>query len=280
MNRFRPLCQSFACSLRSVLVASTLAACVLLASVRAQGEALVETRRTSEPAIEAALEGGDIRAGQKAIASLAAQPGEKADRALLALFDRYLDGRLPAGLWLDLFEAAAQRGSPELKARLAAHENRLAKSRDPLARYRECLEGGNAQTGRDIFTKSPIAGCIRCHRIENEGAEIGPNLTVMRQVTDRIFILESIVDPNTTITAGFSHVLLTLKDGQSISGLVARDDSDAITLTSIVDGKQRTIPHAEIAERAALPSAMPPGLALVLGKRALRDIVEFLASPE
>jgi putative heme-binding domain-containing protein len=230
--------------------------------------------------IDEALASGDIRAGQRAIANLAAQAGPEPDRALLTLFDRYLAGTLPAGLWLDLFEAAAQRHQPELKARLAAHEKKLADSRDPLARYRECLEGGNAQAGREIFTKSPVANCVRCHRIENEGAEIGPNLTVMRQVTDRIFILESIVDPSTTITAGFSHVLLTLKDGQSVSGLVAGENNDEITLTSIVDGKKRAVPQTEIAERTALPSAMPPGFAQILGKRALRDVVEFLASPE
>lgn len=230
--------------------------------------------------IDEALAGGNIPAGQKAIALLAADKSLAADRKFLALFDRYLAGTLPAGLWLDLFEAAAQRQHPELKARLAAHEKKLAESRDPLARYRDCLEGGRADSGRFIFTKVPEAGCVRCHRLENEGGEIGPDLTVMRQVTDRIFILESIVDPNTAITAGFNHVLLTLKDGQSVSGLLASEDNDEITLTSIVDGKKRAVPRPEIAERTALPSAMPPGLAQILGKRALRDLVEFLASPE
>lgn len=252
----------------------------LWAGARAQGEATGEPPTAAPPTIETALATGDIRAGQKAIANLAAQPGPEADRALLALFDRYLDGRLPAGLWLDLCEAVAQRDHPELQARLAAHEKKLADSRDPLVRFRDCLEGGNAQAGREIFTKSPVANCVRCHRIENEGAEIGPNLTVMRQVTDRIFILESIVDPSTTISAGFNHVLVTLKDGQTVSGLVASEDNDEITLTSIVDGKKRVVPRAEIAERTALPSAMPPGFAQILGKRALRDLVEFLASPE
>lgn len=250
-------------------------------AVTALGGALLAGAWAEEKsALHAAIESGDLRAGQKAIAQLAAQPGAAADRALLALFDRYLAGTLPAGLWLDLFEAAAARSSPELKSRLAAHEKKLADSRDPLARYRDCLEGGNAQAGREIFTKSPVANCVRCHRIEDEGAEIGPNLTVMRQVTDRIFILESIVDPSTTITAGFSHVLLTLKDGQSASGLLASEDNDEIILTSIVDGKKRTVPRADIVERTALPSAMPPGFAQILGKRALRDVVEFLASPE
>ncbi len=252
----------------------------LLAAATLGGALLAGAWAEEKPALQAALESGDLRAGQKAIAQLAAQPGAEADRALLGLFDRYQSGQLPAGLWLDLFEAAAVRTNPEVKARLAAHEQKIAGLRDPLARYRDCLEGGNAQVGREIFTKSPVANCVRCHHIEGEGAEIGPNLTVMRQVTDRIFILESIVDPNTTITAGFSHVLLTLKDGTSVSGLLASEDNDEITLTSIVDGKKRTVPRADVNERAALPSAMPPGFAQILGKRALRDLVEFLASPE
>jgi hypothetical protein len=47
-----------------------------------------------------------------------------------------------------------------------------------------------------------------------------------------------------------------------------------------VDGRKSKAPTAEIEDRTPLPSAMPPGFGLVLGKRAIRDLVQFLATIE
>lgn len=231
-------------------------------------------------AIAAALESGSVAERQKVLLSLAAEPGPEADRILLALFDRFRARDLAPGLWLELFEAAARRDNAELKARLAERERELEKSRDPVSRYRECLEGGDAAAGRVIFTEKPEAGCIRCHRVSGQGAEIGPDLTALRQATDRVFILESIIDPNTAIASGYPHVLLKLKGGEALSGIVSFESSEELVLTSVVDGKKRRLKVEDIEERTPLPSAMPPGFGVVLGKRAIRDLVEFLATVE
>ncbi|MGB8170749.1 MAG: hypothetical protein WCF18_24810 [Chthoniobacteraceae bacterium] len=226
------------------------------------------------------MEKGTLAERQKALAKLATQPGPEADRILLALFDRYRDRELPPGLWLDFFEAAAKRDNAELKARLAEREAESEKSRDAVSRYRECLEGGNAAAGRVLFTERPEAGCIRCHRVSGKGAEIGPDLTALRQVTDRVFILESIIDPNTVITSGYPNVLLKLKSGELLTGIVGFESDADLLLTSVVDGKKRRLKIEEIEERTPLPSAMPPGFGVTLGKRAIRDLVEFLATVE
>jgi quinoprotein glucose dehydrogenase len=228
----------------------------------------------------ASVEKGSLAERQRALVKLGAQPGPEADRILLALFDRYRARDLPPGLWLEFFEAAARRDDAELKSRLAAREQELEKSRDLVSRYRECLEGGNAAAGRVIFTERPEAGCIRCHRVSGKGAEIGPDLTALRQATDRVFILESIIDPNTVITSGFPNVLLKLKSGESVAGVVSFESSEDLVLTSVVDGRKRKLKVEEIEERTPLPSAMPPGFGITLGKRAVRDLVEFLATVE
>jgi len=219
-----------------------------------------------------------VRAQQQALTALGAIPGPAADRILLAQFDRYLHGKLPIALWLELFEALAKRTNPEVKARWAERQQKVAASHDPLIPYRECLEGGDADSGREIFTKKVEAGCIRCHRVNGEGGEIGPDLSAIRQVTDRLYILESIVDPNAVIAAGFQNVLLTLKNGETVWGIANFESDDEIVLTSVVDGKKHTFAIADIVERKPLPSAMPPGFGLILGKHAVRDLVEFLAT--
>ena len=243
-------------------------------------ESLEKRPTETNPATAAESEKDGIRAQQRALTKLATLPGPEADRALLARFERFQAGKLPPALWLELFEAAAQRDNAELKSRLAERERALEKSRDSLSRYRECLEGGDAEAGRVIFREKPEAGCIRCHRMSGEGGEIGPELTALRQATDRVFILESIIDPNTTITTGFQNFLLKLKSGESLSGIVSFESTDEVVVTSVVEGKKRRVKTADILERMPLPSAMPPGFGLVLGKRAIRDLVEFLATVE
>jgi quinoprotein glucose dehydrogenase len=222
----------------------------------------------------------EIRAQQRALRRLATEPGPAADREITRRFDELDAGRLPLALWLDVLEAAAKRQDPALRARLAERARVEAASTDPLRQWRECLEGGEANEGREIFREKPEAGCIRCHRIGNEGGEIGPNLTALSQRAQRISILESIVDPNASIVPGFSNLWVKLKDGREIAGIVSAESTDLMTLTSPTDGKKTTFRTSEIAAETGLPSAMPPAFGAILGKRAIRDLVEFLATQE
>jgi putative heme-binding domain-containing protein len=253
---------------------------ITIAASTAEPPASATPAPRSVPALAAVLKSGRLHARQKALAQLATLADPAADRLLLAQFDRYRAGTLPPALWLDLFEAAARRDTPELKAQLAAHEREIATSRDPLSRFRDCLEGGDAEAGRQIFFEKPEAGCVRCHRVSGEGASIGPELTSLRQATDRVFILESIVDPNTKVTVGYQNVLLTLTNGEMLSGILSFESSSELVITSVTDGKKRTVLTEDVKERTPLPSAMPPGFGQVLGKRAIRDLVEFLAKVE
>lgn len=220
---------------------------------------------------------GRLSARQRAFARLAVHPDREANALLLGQFERYRKGELVPALWLDLLEAAAKRDDPRLKMLLAERERELAQSRDPLSRFRECLEGGDVDAGRAIFEKKPEAGCIRCHAIEGKGGQIGPDLTWLRKSIERIRILESLLAPNATIAPGFQSAALTLKNGESVAGVVSSETTEELTVTTVADGRQRKVKIAEIAERLPLPSPMPPHFGAVLDKRAIRDLVEFIA---
>jgi putative heme-binding domain-containing protein len=119
---------------------------------------------------------------------------------------------------------------------------------------------------------------MRCHKWKGEGGDVGPDLAKISQAMDRVYILESIVDPNAKIAPGYDSVLLTLNNGDVIFGVLNAEDAEEVTVTSVTDGKRQKIKTTDIKERTHAPSPMPPGLGEVLGKQDLRDIVEFLAT--
>jgi putative heme-binding domain-containing protein len=271
MREFRHFC--------SGLVVFALALC---AETLAQSAPATEASAQAEPAWTVAedaalLEKGRLSARRRALARLATHPDPEADTVLLGQFERYHAGELPPALWLDFFEAAAKRNDPRLKAKLAEREQALEKSGSRLAQFRECLEGGDAAAGRAVFFRKAEAGCVRCHTVGGEGGKIGPDLTWLRNAMDRVLILESIVAPNSTIAIGFQSASVTLKNGETVSGIVTHESRDEITITSVGDGKKRAVKTAEIAQRIPLPSPMPPHFGVVLSKREIRDLVAFLA---
>ena len=119
---------------------------------------------------------------------------------------------------------------------------------------------------------------MRCHKFKGVGGDVGPDLAKISKPGDRNYILESIVDPNAKIAPGYDSVLLTLNNGDVLLGVLNAEDAEEVTITNIADGKRQKIKTADIKERTHAPSPMPPGLADVLGKRDLRDVVEFLAT--
>lgn len=185
-----------------------------------------------------------------------------------------LAGTLATELELDVLEAAAKR--PSLKPRLTAYELRLAKD-DTLAAYRPALNGGNEGNGRKIFVENQQIACFRCHKINGEGGDVGPDLTGVGMKKGRDYVLESIVQPNKQVAAGFENVLLEMNNGASYAGLVKSETDSDLVLNSPEDGVM-TLKKADIKSRQRGLSAMPEELATYLSKRELRDLIEFLAT--
>jgi quinoprotein glucose dehydrogenase len=225
----------------------------------------------------AVLGKGSIAEQQEALATLAKTQIPEADQILADQLDLLLADKLPPALHLDLLEAASTRAAESIKTRLAKHEA-ARKTNDPLARWQECLEGGDAKLGRAIFAEKAEAGCMRCHAVKKEGGDVGPDLAGIATKYDHAYLLRAVVEPNAEIAAGYENVLVTIANGEVIAGLANKEDAETLTLKSPVDGKPQTVKKSEIKDRQKLPSAMPPALGDVLGKRALRDLIAYLAT--
>ncbi len=229
--------------------------------------------------IAATLQNGTIGEKQSALGTLAAMQDKAADQIIGAWMDKLLEGKVEKELQLDVIEAASKRDSSSLKAKLQSYEASVSKG-DELAPYRIALFGGNKEEGRKIFFERPEAACVRCHKIKGEnteGGEVGPELTGVGSRQNREYILESVVLPNKKIAQGFETLIVTTKDGTAFAGIVKSENDKELVLNSPEDGIV-TIKKENITGRQRGQSAMPEGLAAILSKQDLRNLVEYLSS--
>lgn len=243
---------------------------VRIAALRLPGGADTTTLLTT-------LGKGSIAEKQAALASLAMATDPAADDALTRQLDRLIAGQAEKELQLDILEAAAKRSAPAVKER----GQRFEKSRDAkdaLAPWRETLFGGNAAAGRRTFIERQDAACLRCHKVNGEGGEVGPELTGLGQKQNREAILESILFPNKNIAPGFETVVVELKNGKGFAGQVKRETATELEIFSTEDGVLLKFSKQEIKSRDRGLSAMPEELAKLLSKTELRDLVEFLST--
>ena len=119
--------------------------------------------------------------------------------------------------------------------------------------------------------------------MRGNGGDAGPDLTLVADRAqqdhgqrDRIYLLESLLDPHAKIAKGFGTVSLLLLNGKEVTGTVLEETAAQITLRTPT-GTTIVVPVAEIEDRTKPQSPMPP-VRDVLSKRELRDLVEFLAT--
>ena len=65
---------------------------------------------------------------------------------------------------------------------------------------------GLAKRGEDIFHKHPVASCVRCHKVGEEGGVIGPEMDGIASRKDRAYIYESLINPTAQLAEGFDQL--------------------------------------------------------------------------
>lgn len=145
---------------------------------------------------------------------------------------------------------------------------------NPAELQKLSLHGGNAEAGAIVFQNQ--GACMQCHMVNNKGGVQGPALDTVGKRLSGEKILESLVNPSAEIAEGYGLFTLTTKSGESLAGRLGKETSTAVELI-LPTGETKTVPTAQIKERAGPMSAMPP-MALALPPKDLRDLVSYLAS--
>jgi quinoprotein glucose dehydrogenase len=226
--------------------------------------------------VEPLLAKGSVREQQAAYAALGEAPGQAADDAIAKALDQLLAHQVKPELQLDVLDAAARRQAPEVRERLQKVEGQWDIAADPMSPFRVALQGGDAEAGDKIFHERSDASCLRCHTVHGTGGIVGPVLDGIGAKQSRDYLLESLVYPNAKIAPGFESVIVRLKDGKAVTGIVKKETGTQLELID-ADARKIEVNKADIQARERGQSAMPEGFGKTLSKRDLRDLVEYLA---
>jgi putative heme-binding domain-containing protein len=135
------------------------------------------------------------------------------------------------------------------------------------------LAKANLSQGRMLFT----AVCGACHVMYGQGGKLGPDLTGSGRANID-YLLENIADPSGVVSADFRMSLLTLKDGRSLSGVIAESNARTLTLRTLTEAL--TLDRSEITKTETSPmSMMPEGLLLAFQPEQIRDLIAYLMHP-
>jgi putative heme-binding domain-containing protein len=140
------------------------------------------------------------------------------------------------------------------------------------------LHPGDATRGRSVFLDAKGVACARCHRVQGQGGELGPDLSGVGMKYDRAFLIESILYPSKQISEGFAQTMVRMRDGRVFSGLLRGETSDELTLVDS-EGKLQVLRTTEIDRRKVSDqSLMPENLQAALSLEEFADLVAYLAA--
>jgi cytochrome c oxidase cbb3-type subunit III len=133
---------------------------------------------------------------------------------------------------------------------------------------------GDPQAGKAIYAKS---GCVACHRIGDNGTDLGPDLTDIGRRRGLAFLEESIVKPEAFVPNKYRAVILVMKSGSTISGIRLNEDDLSVQVRDLA-GNPRSFLKEDMKEvRRDKPSLMP-SYESGLSKKELGDLVAYLNS--
>jgi putative heme-binding domain-containing protein len=160
------------------------------------------------------------------------------------------------------------------KAKGVAARLKLGRRQDVLDDYKSSLTlTGEAAKGKVHFQKV----CAVCHRLDNVGTEIGPNLATLQNRGAEAILL-NLLDPNREVNPQYVNYVLVTTDGKSITGIVAAETATSVTLKR-QENATDTILRANIDElRSTGLSIMPEGLEKQLDQQAVADLIAYLLS--
>jgi putative heme-binding domain-containing protein len=139
----------------------------------------------------------------------------------------------------------------------------------------EAAAQGDPVRGERIFRRAEL-GCIKCHALHKAGGAIGPDLGPIGGSSPMDYIVQSILDPNSSIKEEYLPRTFVTAAGLVVNGIVIEKTKQHVLLKDAT-GKKIKIAAADIEEESKGKTLMPEGVTRVLTKGELLDLIRFVA---
>jgi putative membrane-bound dehydrogenase-like protein len=152
------------------------------------------------------------------------------------------------------------------------------KDNKPLPPIAQLLKmNGDAKSGHAVFA----ATCIRCHQVNGEGVDFGPNLTEIGTKLGKDALMTKVLQPGSSLAFGYEGKTLKLKSGDQADGLITSQTEDEVTLktssgTAAIVTKYKRSDIAEI--KTMKVTMMPEGLQTAMSTQEFVDLIEYMAA--
>lgn len=137
-------------------------------------------------------------------------------------------------------------------------------------------EGRNRRRGKELFVE---ALCAQCHRREQFGRAIGPDLDSAAAKFSIKDLLETIVVPSKVVEDKYRLLMLETDDGRMIVGQLVGGDAETLSLAGspLEPTRIQRVRRTDIVSRTSSPvSLMPEGLLNSLTAEEILDLLAFL----
>jgi putative heme-binding domain-containing protein len=132
--------------------------------------------------------------------------------------------------------------------------------------------------GRELFA---AAKCFACHRYNDEGGGLGPDLSGIAGRFSTRDLLESIIVPSKTISDQYESVTIATTDGRVITGRIVNLSGENLMISPdmLSPSTMISVRRGLIEEMKSSPvSMMPVGLLNTLKQEEVLDLLAYLLS--
>ena len=142
-----------------------------------------------------------------------------------------------------------------------------------LKDYADVTANGDKDRGKAVFARV----CAACHKLGDVGVHVGPDLAALANRTPA-YLMQEILDPNRNLDSRYVEYQAQLKDGRTVTGLLAAETATTIILRG-QQRKEETLLRSDIEElRGSGKSLMPEGLEKDVPKKDMADLLAFLTA--
>ena len=152
-----------------------------------------------------------------------------------------------------------------------------AKDSKPLAPVKVLAKRkGIAKKGMLIYFEQGT--CHKCHTVNGQGKEVGPDLSEIGKKLSREALYESILFPSAGISHNYESFTILTSDGKTFNGLLVSETDSEIKLKN-AEGIEKTIMVADILDKKKDDvSIMPADLHKLLTEEELVNLVEYMTT--